>query len=117
MCCKERKFKLPSFNTLPEPLLSLSNGDHREHPHFMGLTRKYNNFIQLATMTIGATKVINEGYMPTFQVQVQVFHLVGSVLPAFEIKAPFLQIYFIGYILKWSFTPIMLGLIKMLLWY
>jgi len=38
-------------------------------------------------------KVINEGYMLTLKVH---GHVYGSVLPVFERKAQFLQIYFIG---------------------
>ncbi|XP_044313734.1 uncharacterized protein LOC123037405 [Drosophila rhopaloa] len=94
MCCKEGKVQLPSLKTLPDPLLSLLNGNHPDHTHFMGLTRKYNNCFQMTSF--GATKVFNEGYMPTFKVQGQVYHLVGSVLPASKEEAQFLQIYFIG---------------------
>lgn len=47
--------------------------------------------------SFGATKVINyEGFMPTFKVQGQVYHLIGSLLPPPNENSKFLQIYFMG---------------------
>ncbi|XP_071582444.1 uncharacterized protein [Temnothorax nylanderi] len=46
--------------------------------------------------SFGAKQVLQDGFMPTFKVQGQVYHLVGSLLPAPEQEAQFLQIYFVG---------------------
>ena len=47
--------------------------------------------------SFGADKEVTEhGYMPTFKVQGQVYHTIGSLLPMAGEEAKFLQIYFIG---------------------
>ena len=47
--------------------------------------------------SFGATNVIRyEGFMPTFKVQGQVYHQIGSLLPPQNETSKFLQIYFIG---------------------
>lgn len=47
--------------------------------------------------SFGASKVISEvGFMPTFTVQGQIYHKIGSILPSTENDSKFLQIYFIG---------------------
>ena len=48
-------------------------------------------------MSFGADKEVTEhGYMPTFKVQGQVYHTIGSLLPMAGEEPKFLQIYFIG---------------------
>ncbi|XP_036340438.1 uncharacterized protein LOC118749766 [Rhagoletis pomonella] len=47
--------------------------------------------------SFGATKIISEGgYMPTFKVQGQIYHKIGSLLAVPQQDAKFLQIYFTG---------------------
>ncbi|XP_036341751.1 uncharacterized protein LOC118751090, partial [Rhagoletis pomonella] len=47
--------------------------------------------------SFGATKIISEGgYMPTFKVQGQIYHKIGSLLAVPQKDAKFLQIYFTG---------------------
>jgi hypothetical protein len=47
--------------------------------------------------SFGATNEVSEpGFMPTFKVQGQVYHLVGSLLPASNEEHKFLQIYCMG---------------------
>ena len=43
----------------------------------------------------GANQVIEDGFMPTFKVLGQVYHLIGNLMPLPEKKAQFLQIYFV----------------------
>ncbi|GFW00988.1 ATP-dependent DNA helicase PIF1 [Trichonephila clavipes] len=56
--------------------------------------RRYNSCFQRTSF--GSSKqVIETGYMPTFKVQGQVYHIIGSIFP-FPVEEPkFLQIYFI----------------------
>lgn len=42
----------------------------------------------------GANQIVEGSFMPTFKVQGQVYHLIGSLLPVNEPK--FLQIFFIS---------------------
>ena len=94
MCCSNGKIDLPSFEELPEPLNSLVFGELPESEHFLNLIRKYNSSFQMTSF--GAKRIIEGNYMPTFKVQGQVYHLVGSLLPALQEEPKFLQIYFVG---------------------
>lgn len=46
--------------------------------------------------SFGENEIREKGYMATFKVQGQVYHLIGSLLPNLEKPASFLQIYFVG---------------------
>ena len=46
--------------------------------------------------SFGANEIVERGFMPTFKVQGQVYHLIGSVLPQQGQDHKFLQIYFMG---------------------
>ncbi|XP_073827769.1 uncharacterized protein [Musca autumnalis] len=94
MCCLSGKVKLPAFGPLPEYIMSLLTGGHPDHKDFWKYIRQYNGCFQ---MTSFAAKQIKEtGFMPTFKVQGQVYHLVGGLIPPSKEKAQFLQIYFVG---------------------
>ncbi|XP_071574697.1 uncharacterized protein [Temnothorax nylanderi] len=73
MCCSAGKVQLSPFEPLPEPLYSLVMGSHPEHVHFMNRVRKYNNCFNMTSF--GAKQVLQDGFMPTFKVQGQVYHL------------------------------------------
>ncbi|XP_054727316.1 uncharacterized protein LOC129236994 [Anastrepha obliqua] len=46
--------------------------------------------------SFGADKIVRDNYMPTFKIQGQIYHRVGSLLPLPEQNHKFLQIYFVG---------------------
>ncbi|XP_077282750.1 uncharacterized protein LOC143908816 [Temnothorax americanus] len=94
MCCSAGKVQLAPLEPLPEPLYSLVMGRHPEHVHFMNNIRKYNGCFSMTSF--GGKQVLQDGFIPTFKVQGQVYHLVGSLLPLPEQEAQFLQIYFVG---------------------
>ncbi|XP_062518328.1 uncharacterized protein LOC134193517 [Corticium candelabrum] len=94
MCCSNGKVSLPTL-TSPEPLQTLLKRETAESRHFLDNMRKYNSCFQMTRF--GADKEVTEhGYMPTFKVQGQVYHTIGSLLPMAGKEAKFLQIYFIG---------------------
>ncbi|KAE9523332.1 hypothetical protein AGLY_016280 [Aphis glycines] len=94
ICCNNGKVQLPSFEYLPEPLNSLLMDRNPHHNHFTDLTRKYNGYFQMTSF--GVNKIVTEGFMPTFKVQGQVYHLVGSLMHKPDQNAQFLQIYFVS---------------------
>lgn len=48
-------------------------------------------------MTSFRAKTVNEGgFIPTFKIQGQVYHRIGSVLLSYANEPSFLQIYFVG---------------------
>lgn len=94
MCCNIGKTQLDPLQPPPEPLRSLLEGDHPDHDHFINRTRKYNSCFQMTSF--GAKQIVEEGCMPTFKVQGQVYHLYGSLIPNTQENPQFLQIYFVG---------------------
>lgn len=94
-CCSKGQIKLPTLKPPPEPLQSLVTGTHPDSTHFLAKIRKYNSCFQMTSF--GATREVREpGFMPTFKVQGQVYHLAGSLLPQENCNPQFLQIYFVG---------------------
>ena len=80
MCCSGGTVNLTALRPPPEPLESLMSGTTPRSRHFLENIRKYNSCFQMTSF--GATKEICEpGFMPTFKVQGQVYHRVGSLLP------------------------------------
>ncbi|VVC31227.1 OTU domain,Reverse transcriptase domain [Cinara cedri] len=77
-----------------QPLYSLIMGFHPDHKNFMGCIRKYNNCFQMTSF--GAKQIIEDGFMPTFIVKGQVYHLIGSLQALPQQNPQFLQIYFVG---------------------
>lgn len=94
MCCSNGKVKLMPVNEPPQALLKFFGSDPLSK-HFLGEIRKYNSCFQMTSF--GATRIASmPGYMPTFRVQGQVYHTIGSLLPAPEHDRKYLQIYFMG---------------------
>ena len=93
MCCCDGKVNIPLLNEPLDPLKSLFSGETPESRHFLENIRKYNNAFQMTSF--GAERVNEGGFMPTFKVQGQVYHQVGSLLARPDDEAKFLQIYFI----------------------
>lgn len=94
MCCLDGRIKLEDIQPPPEPLKSLLTGDHPKSKQFMRNIRRYNNSFQMTSFM--SNQIIEAGFMPTFKIQGQVYHLAGSLLPYKTDNHKFLQIYFIS---------------------
>ncbi|XP_045453030.1 uncharacterized protein LOC123662192 [Melitaea cinxia] len=94
LCCSNGKVKLDEIGAPPEPLNSLLDESHPKHTEFMRHIRRYNNAFQMTSFK--SQRVVENGFMPTFKVQGQVYHLAGSLLPQVPDDHKFLQIYFIS---------------------
>ena len=95
MCCSGGKVRLTPLNLPSAPLELLMSGATAKSPHFLENIRKYNCCFQVTSF--GATNEVCEpGFMPTFQVQDQVYYRVGSLLPFPIEEHRFHQVYFIG---------------------
>ena len=93
MCCINGKIHLPLLLEPPEPLLTYVTGATQESKHFLQHIPKYNSCFSMTSF--GATNIVRYGnFMPTFKVQEQVYHRIGSLLPIPEQNPQFLQIYF-----------------------
>ncbi|KAL4098677.1 hypothetical protein QTP88_023228 [Uroleucon formosanum] len=94
MCCNIGKTQLDPLQPPPKPLRSLLEGDHPDHDHFINYTRKHNSYFQMTSF--GAKQIFEEGFMPLFKVQGQVYHLYDSLIPNTQENPQFLHIYFVG---------------------
>jgi hypothetical protein len=95
MCCSGGKVTLPPLAAPPEPLLTLLTTTVPDALHFQANMRNYNSCFQMTSFA--ATKrIIEPGYMPTFKIQGQVYHRIGSLQPLANEESQFLQIYFMG---------------------
>jgi len=94
LCCLNGKVMLEDIGEPPEPLRSLLNGNHPHSSHFLNLSRKYNSAFQMTSF--GCKRIEVGNFMPTFKIQGQVYHLVGSLMPFADQEPTFLQLYFIG---------------------
>jgi hypothetical protein len=95
MCCSVGKVNLLPLNPPPEPLESLMSGLTSRSKHFLESMRKYNSCLQMTSFG-ASNEVCEPGFMPTFKIQGQVYHRLGSLLPAPNTNHQFLQIYFMG---------------------
>ncbi|XP_053592995.1 uncharacterized protein LOC103575583 [Microplitis demolitor] len=79
LCCSSGKIRLTPLLEPPEPLKSLLDGKHVQSKSFLNAVRSYNNAFQ---MTSFGANIVSEGnFMPTFKIQGQVYHLIGSLFP------------------------------------
>ncbi|CAE1268681.1 unnamed protein product [Acanthosepion pharaonis] len=93
LCCSSGKVRLPLLHEPPTPLRGLIDGSHPDSNHFLKIIRQYNS----SQMTsFGAQVVREEGWMPNFKVQGQLYHRIRSLLPEETSTPKFLQMYFIA---------------------
>lgn len=122
LCCMGGKVKLTPLTPPPEPLKTLLSGETPESNNFLKNIQKYNGCFQMTSF--GAQVIDEHGFNPTFkvmssskkwhllhfgtlnsshlhlpsniQIQGQIHHRAGSLLPQPNQDHKFLQIYFIG---------------------
>ncbi|XP_075707181.1 LOW QUALITY PROTEIN: uncharacterized protein LOC142741727 [Rhinoderma darwinii] len=94
MCCSAGKVQLPPLTAPPEPLKSLMTVNTPQTKHFLGNLRCYNSCFRM--ISFGVNEIRERGFMPTFKIQGQVCHRLGSLLPLPNEPPNFLQIYFMG---------------------
>lgn len=94
LCCSNGKIMLENISQRPEPLHSLIHNSHPKSTHFLNNIRKYNTAFQMTSL--GCNRIMIGNFNPTFKIQGQVYHLIGSLLPHTNQEPKFLQIYFLG---------------------
>jgi hypothetical protein len=92
-CCKGGKVCVPPYRPRPEPLASLAgSADGRSANFFIKSIRQYNCLFAFTSM--GAHRSVSDGRGPSlFKIHGQVYHRVGSLLPADDGPPNFLQLY------------------------
>ncbi|GBP04502.1 hypothetical protein EVAR_3879_1 [Eumeta japonica] len=95
MCCSGGKVALASIDEPVEPLKELFSHETDESRRFLKNIRKYNTCFHMTSF--GADNIVSmPGFCPTFTIQGQVYHTIGSLLPATNTQPKFLQVYFMG---------------------
>ena len=92
-CCSKGNVKLDAFSQ-PHPFLKhLYEGTDSDGKHFLSNIRKYNCAFQMTSF--GCNEITMAGFNPSFRIQGQVYHLIGSMVPTAGESPKFAQIYFI----------------------
>ena len=92
-CCSKGNVKLDVFPQ-PQPFLQrFYEGTDSDSKHFLSNIRKYNCAFQMTSF--GCNEVSMAGFNPSFRIQGQVYHLIGSMVPTAGKSPKFAQIYFI----------------------
>ncbi|QQP49076.1 ATP-dependent DNA helicase, partial [Caligus rogercresseyi] len=94
LCCANGKVRLDDLQETPDHLRNLLLGQSPDSKNFMRNIRAYNSAFQMTSF--GHKSSHPGGYMPTFRIQGQVYHKIGSMLPVEGREHAFLQIYFMG---------------------
>ncbi|XP_054275666.1 uncharacterized protein LOC128994867 [Macrosteles quadrilineatus] len=94
ICCASGKVSIAPILEAPEPLRSLISENSPQSRNFLRNIRAYNSAFQMTSF--GGNEIREGAYMPTFKIQRQIYHLIGSLLPPPGQPPSFLQIYFVG---------------------
>jgi hypothetical protein len=94
LCCADGRVILYQFEDSPDLIKSLIDYFHPLSKYFFDNSRRYNTLFQITSF--GANEMAEGNFIPTFKIQVQVHHLIGSLLPKIGINAKCLQIYFMS---------------------
>ena len=93
MCCSKGNVQLEQFPQVQPFLEHLYEGTDSDGKHFLSNIRKYNCAFQMTSF--GCNEVSMAGFNPSFRIQGQVYHLIGSIVPTEGESPKFAQIYFI----------------------
>ena len=94
LCCMNGKTKLEPLQDPPELIKDLLTKSEPLAKHFRANTRAYNSAFSMTSF--GADVVRQDGFSPTFTVQGQVYHRLGSLLPQPDHDHQFVQLYFVS---------------------
>ena len=94
MCCSLGKVSLNALPDPPKPLKRLLSSPEADAAHFRNHIRLYNSCFQMTSFGV-KNRVFERGFMPTFKIQGQVYHSIGSLREIPWQLPAFLQIYFI----------------------
>ena len=92
-CCSKGDVRLDEFPQLQPFLKHLYEGIDSNGKHFLTNIRKYNSVFQMTSF--GCNEVSMAGFNPSFRIQGQVYHLIGSIVSMQGESPKFSQIYFI----------------------
>ena len=84
LCCLKGKVQLDVFPQPPVFMQHLYEGTDSNGKHFLTNIRKYNCAFQMTSFgtSFGCSETTMAGFNLSFRIQGQVYHLIGSIIPA-----------------------------------
>ena len=79
LCCSKGNVQLEEFPQVQPFLQHLHEGTDSNGKHFLANICKYNCAFQITSF--GCNEVSRSGFNPSFRIQGQVYHLIGSIVP------------------------------------
>ena len=90
LCCSKGEVQLDQFPQ-PHPFLQhLYEDINSNSKHFLANIHKYNSVFQMTSF--GCNEVSMAGFNPSFRIQGQVYHFIGSIVPTQGESHKFAQI-------------------------
>ena len=80
LCCLKGNAQLEAFPQPQSFLRHLYEGTNTAGKHFLASIRKYNSAFQMTSF--GCNEITMAGFNPSFRVQGQVYHRIGSLVPS-----------------------------------
>ena len=93
LCYSKGNVQLDAFPQPPVFLQHLYEDVDSNGKHFLANIHKYNCPFQMTSF--GCSEITMAGFNPSFRIQGQIHHLIGSIIPAEGKSLKFSQIYFI----------------------
>ena len=94
ICCNNGKVQIEFLKEPPYPLNEILLGRSADSIIFYNNIRNYNSEFQMTSF--GSSKIFRENCMPTFKIQGQVYHNIGSINPEQNDEDNYSQIYFMS---------------------
>ena len=94
LCCNNGKVDIDRLENTPQELKTLLTDESDDAKHFRKNIQLYNTAFQMTSF--GAQVIRETNYHPSFKIQGQVYHCIGSLLPKDGEQHKFLQVYFMG---------------------
>lgn len=96
MCCQKGKVRVEKIKPLPDfYMVTLFNGETPDSKHYLKHIRQYNGCFSMTSFGVKG-EITRGARMPTFRIQGQIYHRIGSLLPVSGAEPNFLQVYFVG---------------------
>ncbi|XP_042210102.1 uncharacterized protein LOC121857922, partial [Homarus americanus] len=94
MCCGNGKVTLDQFPPLPQLFEELFTGETQFSKHFLSRLRDNNSLF--AMTSFGHKDASVQGWNPSVKIQGQIYHQLGSLMPPEDIRARYIQVYFLN---------------------
>ncbi|KAG2209025.1 hypothetical protein INT45_002605, partial [Circinella minor] len=95
LCCQEGAVELPQLNPTPPEVSQLLHGSDAAAIHFRTNIRAYNNALSFTSLGVNINETVanSRGGAYNFRIYGNVYHRIGSLLPAEDNRPAFAQIY------------------------